>query len=412
MKIIRHWIILLLVEFLALTTISLLAPSKTPSNPKVEESNINTSSSYGEYSVSIEEYGERGIKIIASESQKESVEATYQMKLAGVKSNIHWMNPSYVVITIQDQNDTISSYQVLFYEDKPAEILEGNTQPTIEEPQQKEPETKPEVTPSSPSDISIPEVTSVKVITSDADIEDSYANAPAKPQSSQTNDEQINHASDDKQYDLKIESGIVSITLDHGMTWKQVPIKASRMQDFWLTYYRMGNQSYYIDDSMIMIAFAQKYMQPHIIVSMDQGTTWKDVQINCGSASIQQISINVSKDGGYIITMMTAHSMIHGTSSNGEDWKFTKPISYQEDFSGMYSMALMSDGTLLIPSFRDVAISKDDGKTFTHLKDLDASLAEKVAYDQTIYEENGMYCIPLQNGSIAKSKDGITWIIA
>lgn len=254
-------------------------------------------------------------------------------------------------------------------------------------------------------------VAAVKEISSASDIEEAMANTPAKPQSGETSDEGVYHTSDGLRYDMKIEAGNVSVTLDKGTSWISVPVGGGKLQDFWLSYYRMGNQSFTIDDQIIIISYAQKYYQPHILVSNDKGKSWQDIRIDCGSTNIDQISLGKASDGGYRIAMMSGDIMFTGTSSDGIDWKFNDPVVSQESLKeGMYSMALMKDGTIMITSYGDVAISKDNGKTYSHLKDIDLSIAQQIDFNQMAYDEDGTYCVPLING-IAKSKDGVTWSV-
>lgn len=96
---------------------------------------------------------------------------------------------------------------------------------------------------------------------------------------------------------------------------------------------------------------------------------------------------------------------------NGIDWRFNEPVAANENTSeGMYSMSVMRDGTILITTYQDVALSKDNGKSYTHLKDLDSTIAVLVDTSKISYDHNGVYCIPLTDG-VAKSRDGETWMV-
>lgn len=416
MKLLRNGLLAILAEVLILSVIFLNAPVPI----KEVKSELNYSYLKNGRQLTVEKSNNDGIRVFAFEGEGEITSEIYTLgKLDGLRTEALWVSSNKAVIKIKNKKDEIlKTIYVMFSEEEDTVVISDKKDlinPELipskeEENKETEAEIPAQQETTSPNTTGKPVVAYVKEIKKDEDIDATYATSPAKPQSPETNDEQVNHAADQKKYDLKIEAGVVSVTVDHGSTWIKAPISGSRLQDFWLTYYRMGNQSYYLDDSIMMIAFAQKYMQPDIIVSTDQGATWQDVKLDCGNVTINQISIAPNREGGYRIALMTnSQVMLNGTSSNGIDWTFEEPIAFSENMESMLSMALMSDGTILTTTYGDVAISKDHGKTYTHLKDINPALAKSIDHTQLPYEEDGMYCIPLNNGAVAKSKDGVDW---
>ena len=410
MKILKHFLVVFLVEALLLGALFIWMP-------KQKNSNILASESKGENTIVLTKSNEETVTITAKnkETTKERDFTIFDEKK--LSADIEWKNAQSARVKIIGKNQDLYDVTVTFNGNK-IEIRNGENDPLISYEEtmklQKEQEKKAkEEAMKKIEKMSAPTIALVKDITKDSDIENGYASTPAKPQAPITEEQnaQVNHGDDGALYDMKIEAGKVMVTLDGGGHWVNVPVNGSRLQDYWLTFYRMGNQSYYIDADMIMIAYCEKYQQPHIIMSKDQGKTWKDIRIDCESAGISQISIAKDKNHTYRIAMMSGdYLMFTGTSTDGINWTFDKPSGNDiEKASTMYSMALMKDGTILVTSFDDCLISKDHGKTYTSLKEINPIIAQQINYQLIPYDEDGTYCIPLKNGKVAKSKDGTNW---
>lgn len=410
MKILKHFLVVFLVEALLLGALFIWMP-------KQKNSNILASESKGENTIVLTKSNEEIVTITAKnkETTKERDFTIFDEKK--LSADIEWKNAQSAQVKIIGKNQDLYDVTVTF-NGKEIEIRNGENDPLIsyeetmkfqEEQEKKAKEEAMKKIEKMPA----PTIALVKDITKDSDIENGYASTPAKPQAPITEEQnaQVNHGDDGALYDMKIEAGKVMVTLDGGGHWVNVPVNGSRLQDYWLTFYRMGNQSYYIDADMIMIAYCEKYQQPHIIMSKDQGKTWKDIRIDCESAGISQISIAKDKNHTYRIAMMSGdYLMFTGTSTDGINWTFDKPFGNDiEKASTMYSMALMKDGTILVTSFDDCLISKDHGKTYTSLKEINPIIAQQINYQLIPYDEDGTYCIPLKNGKVAKSKDGTNW---
>lgn len=410
MKILKHFLIGFLVEALMLTGLYLWLP-------KQEDQNILASNQQGNQEIVVTRSNDETVTISAkqSEMKKERDFTTFDEKK--LSAEITWTDAQNAKVTIKSKDQELYDVSVKFDTDKIV-IRNGENDPLVSYEEtaklQKEQEQKARKEAIKKIEkMSAPSVALIKDITKDSDIEDASASTPAKPQAPITEEQnaQIQHGDDGALYDMKIESGKVSVTLDGGTNWVDVPIHGSRLQDYWLNFYRMGNQSYYIDADIIMIAYCENYMQPHIIVSKDQGKTWKDIRIDSEASGISQISIAKDKDQTYRIAMMAGdYIMFTGTSNDGINWTFDKPSGNDiEKRSTMYSMALMKDGTIFITSFDDCLISKDHGKTYTSLKEIAPIIAQQINYQLIPYDEDGTYCIPLKNGKVAKSKDGTNW---
>lgn len=410
MKILKHFLVVFLVEALLLGVLFIWMP-------KQKNSNILASESKGENTIVLTKLNEETVTITAKnkETTKERDFTIFDEKK--LSADIEWKNAQSAQVKIIGKNQDLYDVTVTF-NGKEIEIRNGENDPLISYEEtmklQKEQEKKAkEEAMKKIEKMPAPTIALVKDITKDSDIENGYASTPAKPQAPITEEQnaQANHGDDGALYDMKIEAGKVMVTLDGGGHWGNVPVNGSRLQDYWLTFYRMGNQSYYIDADMIMIAYCEKYQQPHIIMSKDQGKTWKDIRIDCESAGISQISIAKDKNHTYRIAMMSGdYLMFTGTSTDGINWTFDKPSGNDiEKASTMYSMALMKDGTILVTSFDDCLISKDHGKTYTSLKEINPIIAQQINYQLIPYDEDGTYCIPLKNGKVAKSKDGTNW---
>lgn len=412
MKIVRNWIIAFVVELLAVICVFLMAPAVKDK----QESELFLESYHGRYYVKVSSQDDSNrIKVLGSNGSAQEYETFTIRRMEDASVDIKWVSEEEAMVYVQSEHQEIIRTICVKFSDSGTKIqiypvsINENDQ-TEETPAQQEPVKEEEATVS--DEIHTPVVASIQEIVSASDIEEVMAYTPAKPQSGDTSDESVYHIADGVQYDMKIEAGNVSVTLDKGASWISVPVGGGKLQDYWLSYYRMGNQSFTIDDEIIMISYAQKYYQPHIIVSTNKGKNWQDIRIDCGSTNIDQISLAKASDGGYLIAMMSGNVMFTGTSSDGIQWSFHEPVASSKSLrEGMYSMALMKDGTILVTSYGDVAISKDHGKTYSHLKDIDPAIAEQIDYNQIAYEEDGTYCVPLING-IAKSKDGVTWSIA
>lgn len=410
MKIVRNWIIAFVVELLAVICVFLMAPAVKDN----QESELFVESYHGRYYVEVSSQDDSNrIKVLGSNGSSQEYETFTIRHMDDASVDIKWVSEQEAMIYVQRDQETIRTICVKFSDSGtkiqiyPVSMNENDQ--TEETPAQQEPAKEEEAIVS--DEIHTPVVASMQEITSASDIEEVMAYTPAKPQSGDISDESVYHIADGVQYDMKIEAGNVSVTLDKGASWISVPVGGGKLQNFWLSYYRMGNQSFYLDDQIIMISYAQKYYQPHIIVSTNKGNSWQDIRMDCGSTNVDQISLSKASDGGYRIAMMSGNVMFTGTSSDGIQWSFHEPVASSKSLrEGMYSMALMKDGTILITSYGDVAVSKDHGKTYSYLKDIDPAIAEKIDYNQIAYDEDGTYCIPLING-IAKSKDGLTWSI-
>lgn len=410
MKILKHFLVGFLIEALILAGLYLWLP-------KQEDQNILASDKQGDYEIVATRLNDETVTISAKhlENKQERDFTTFDEQKLSVE--ITWTDAQIAKVKIKSKDQELYDITVTFDTDKIV-IRNGKNDPLVSYEEtaklQKEQEQKAKKDAIKKIEkMSAPSVALIKDITKDSDIEDASASTPAKPQSPITEEQnaQVQHGDDGALYDMKIESGKVSITLDGGANWVDVPIHGSRLQDYWLNFYRMGNQSYYIDADIIMISYCEKYLQPHIIMSKDQGKTWKDIRIDSEASGISQISIAKDKNQTYRIAMMAGdYVMFTGTSRDGINWTFDKPSGNDiEKVSTMYSMALMKDGTILITSFDDCLISKDHGKTYTRLKEIAPIIAQQINYELIPYDEDGTYCIPLKNGKVAKSKDGANW---
>ena len=63
---------------------------------------------------------------------------------------------------------------------------------------------------------------------------------------------------------LKITDGIVFVSKD-SQNWIEVPVHPKDLQDFWLPYLRMGEQSYYMDEERILLTYTPSKQQPHFV---------------------------------------------------------------------------------------------------------------------------------------------------
>mgnify|MGYP000305550268 FL=1 len=85
---------------------------------------------------------------------------------------------------------------------------------------------------------------------------------------------------------LKITDGIVFVSKD-SQNWIEVPVHPKDLQDFWLPYLRMGEQSYYMDEERILLAYTPSKQQPHLLVR-NQANIWQDITFDVDGLSIMQ----------------------------------------------------------------------------------------------------------------------------
>ena len=83
---------------------------------------------------------------------------------------------------------------------------------------------------------------------------------------------------------LKITDGIVSVSKD-SQNWIEVPVHPKDLQDFWLPYLRMGEQSYYMDEERILLAYTPSKQQPHLLVR-NQANIWQDITFDVREGEI------------------------------------------------------------------------------------------------------------------------------
>lgn len=219
---------------------------------------------------------------------------------------------------------------------------------------------------------------------------------------------------------LKITEGIVSVSKD-SKNWIEVPACPRDLQDFWLTYLRMGEQSYYMDDERVLLAYTPAKQQPHLLVK-DQTDVWQDITFDVDGLSIMQMSISRNQDGTYYLAMVSYEGYVTlGTSKDALTWTFTKPGYLKEAVSSnlamnVYASSVMDDGTILIITYElDCAISVDGGKTFTNLlQDILKTDPFKGTYridhrKAPFDDHQGTYCVPLTDDSLLISTDGKNW---
>lgn len=408
MKCVRNWFLLFCLEALAAVVLILFSTGYV--NP--EYISITDSKDGSHIEVKQTESGK--IEIIGSGSVLRTIK-TFQMEAErDLSAEITWSSAKQAVVNIISKSKSRPLIKIYIdFSDTDISIYEKSDTTDRKSEETKGKQTEETREPAIlPEGIGVPVVSMVKDVKEASDIEDKTSTSPAKPPSGETTDDQVNHPDEGRHYDMKIEAGNVYVTLDYGSSWIKTPVNGDRLQDFWLSFYRMGDQSFYIDDDIIMISYTQKYKQPHILVSTDKGISWKDIRIDCGTSNILQIAVAEDGQGGYRIAMMAdSKVMFTGMSTNGIDWRFNEPVAANENTSeGMYSMSVMRDGTILITTYQDVAISKDNGKSYTHLKELDSTIAVLVDTSKISYDHNGVYCIPLTDG-VAKSRDGETWMV-
>ena len=219
---------------------------------------------------------------------------------------------------------------------------------------------------------------------------------------------------------LKITDGIVFVSKD-SQNWIEVPVHPKDLQDFWLPYLRMGEQSYYMDEERILLAYTPSKQQPHLLVR-NQANIWQDITFDVDGLSIMQMSISRNQDGTYYLAMVSYEGYVTlGTSKDALTWTFTKPGYLKEAVTSsaamnVYASSVMDDGTILIITYElDCAISLDGGKTFTNLlQDILKTDPFKGVYridhrKAPFDDHQGNYCVPLSDDSLLISKDGKHW---
>ena len=220
---------------------------------------------------------------------------------------------------------------------------------------------------------------------------------------------------------LKIEEGLVSMSCDEGDTWIEVPAYPSDLKDYWLDYLRMGAQSYYMDEESALLAYTTSQGETHLLV-LDDGGLWQNVTFKIDGQNVMQMSISKGSNGIFhLVMLMQDGSVCLGESKEGLTWTFADP-GYLQDASStsssmnVYGVSLMDDGAILIVTYQlDCAISKDGGKSFSYLMQ---DLMGKDPMEETVristnampYDDHqGTYCVPLSDGSLLISTDGMNW---
>lgn len=425
MRIIKRFFILLLLELIMLVFLYDHLPSAWKMRKEVlHETHLGSE-------IIIENIANDHVLITAKKFEDEATQEVELQDAAGATYSVTWLAGNEIMISAQLRirsakddievmiyNHALSENPINFEVNDLLKNQQANKQPSKQPQTSQEPQEEPKEEPQPSNPISsilagsAPEVYAVTTFTKDSQLQSMASKGMAKPSSPDTNNDALYHEANGTMYDIKIEAGNVFVTQNQGVDWISVPIQGIRLQDSWLYYYRMGDQSYYIDSDIILIGFAQAYEQPHLIYSDDHGATWKDILIDCGTTQIIQISIGKQTDGTLQIAMLSEDQQVfYGTSSDGVTWNFEQPVVTGEVFSDLYSMALMSDGAIFITKYQDCAMSFDHGRRYYHLRDLAPDIARAIDVQQIPYEEDGTYCIPLQDGQVAKSRDGTQWTI-
>lgn len=220
---------------------------------------------------------------------------------------------------------------------------------------------------------------------------------------------------------LKIEEGVVSMSCDEGSTWIEVPAYPSDLKDYWLDYLRMGAQSYYMDEESALLAYTTSQGETHLLVLDDAGV-WQNITFKYDGSDIMQMSISKgSNDIYHLVMLMQDGSVYLGESKDGLTWTFADQGYLQDACSSsssmnVYGVSLMDDGTILIVTYQlDCAISKDGGKSFSYImqdimgKD-PMEETVRISTEEMPYDDHqGKYCVPLSDGSLLISTDGIQW---
>lgn len=233
-------------------------------------------------------------------------------------------------------------------------------------------------------------------------------------------DAQIERSPDGSRVDLMIENGHVHITGDGGASWLAVPVSPGTLQDYWLPYLRMGEQSYYADEEIALVAALGEDGQPHLYVA-DRSDTWQDVCFSLDQ-QVLQMSIARDTDGTFRLLMVTQGGFVTlGSSRDAYEWTFTQPAYFADAASSsstmnIYGASLMRDGTILMVTWKlDCAISTDGGQHFTYLLQDHMGIdpmetSDRIRTSQLPYEdEAGRYCVEMSDGSSLVSTDGEHW---
>lgn len=276
----------------------------------------------------------------------------------------------------------------------PSVALPGDDAPVIEEPSEL------------PQAIAAPTVLSTTAMEG--------ADTPAET------DAQIERAPDGSRVDLMIENGHVHITGDGGASWLAVPVLPGTLQDYWLPYLRMGEQSYYADEEIALVAALGEDGQPHLYVG-DRLGSWQDVCYTLDQ-QVLQMSIARDTDGTFRLLMVTQGGFVTlGSSRDAYEWTFTQPAYFADAASSsstmnIYGASLMRDGTILMVTWKlDCAISTDGGQHFTYLLQDHMGIdpmetSDRISTSQLPYEdEAGRYCVEMSDGSSLVSTDGEHW---
>lgn len=242
----------------------------------------------------------------------------------------HWLGDSHMLISILSENVKLEEYVLDFtgffqrvklisyqdYQDKSKENL-------IE----KEPEESSPVEEYVP-DVEVnttlskqPSVYFKHTISKYQDIQEVQYEIPSKDTDNRLQDENTYRNAKQKEIDLQINAGEVQITKDAGHTWQDVPINGGRLIDYWLSELRIGDESFYYHDDVIMVAYRINYYMPHLIVSYDNGKTWTDICFDMADQNgFQKLNITY-KNNMYIISLDHQETCY---SYDGLNWKFYK----------------------------------------------------------------------------------------
>lgn len=122
-----------------------------------------------------------------------------------------------------------------------------------------------------------PKIYFAHTITSYQDIQEVQYEIPSKDSNRDFYDERTYRYSTGATMDIQIIEGKVQVTKNQGATWVDVPVNGGRLVDYWLSYLRIGEQSYYYQNDVIIIAYQNQYYMPHLIISNNDGKTWNDI---------------------------------------------------------------------------------------------------------------------------------------
>jgi sialidase-1 len=137
-----------------------------------------------------------------------------------------------------------------------------------------------------------------------------------------------------------------------------------------------------------------RHIRTRVYFSDDEGASWKQsrtlVDIPDSRAGAQEPGVVELKDGSLMLWIRTDKRKIYRAYSkdNGETWSTPEPMELDSPLSPQSIKRIPSTGDLLLvwnnsPDKRfplTAAISKDDGKTWQHIKNLDEDPAHTYAY--------------------------------